>query len=115
MQWHAVPQKTDAQLLHLIEVRFPVLVMAAPFHLIDANAPVLNGGAAVFDPRREHECRHHAAQSHRANPSQRGGIPPRLLLLRLLEAKSRTGRPAPWQKSPGCIRTSYNRQASAQL
>src|SRR4029453_11089569 len=48
-------EERDAQILDAIEILSPAPIMVTCLHLVDARGAVVDGGDAVFDPRREHE------------------------------------------------------------
>ena len=62
----AVAQDLDVELVEQVEIRPPVLVMAALLHLVDAGAAIVDGRDAVLDPGREHEGGEHRALPLRA-------------------------------------------------
>jgi hypothetical protein len=61
----AIAQKTDSKFVHKFEILFPVFVVAAFFHFIDASTPAMDRRCAILDARRKHEeWRHHGVRCH---------------------------------------------------
>src|SRR5579883_393839 len=100
VQRRTIPEKADAELLDLVEVRFPILIMPAFLHFIDSHPPVLDRWIAVLYPGCEHECWRHF-QTPKYLPVHRSIRDPRYIRLQVgLPVESQTGQKRPIERKP---------------